>query len=732
MSDEKKLALLIDSDNVSAKYAQFIIQEASKHGELIIKRIYGDWEKNNTGWRIPAMNNSIMPVQQNSYIAGKNATDFSMIIDAMDILYTYNVDGFVLVTSDSDFTRLAIRLREAGKLVIGIGEVKTPLAFTSSCHEFSYLNRICANVGDEYDEQTLRRAVLDFVRENDDGRLDLMKIDSYLTSRYGNIDYAALGYNRLSMFISSFPELRRISNYVSLRKGAAKPKPAAVESTLSEKDITHVIVEYLQRQSGKRDDISRVAEHVTRSFGKIDFSQFGSKKFAKFIDRQSALIRINNTVALKAAESAPEKPAAELVEKISGKPIEEIVEKIAKRQPKPLDETDERIARKQIKPLDETDERIARKQIKPLDETDERIAKKQIKPLDETDEKIAKRQPKPLDETDERIARKQPKPLDETDERIARKQPKPFETPAAHVRTMHINSQIFAMEVQKYANENMPNGGNLGQLNNMLLEKYGKNYIAELNFPDFATALATVSGVTAKKNLLYVLENAKQSEKRSKKPVESEKTEIADNEKRSEITADTENHGESSRAAEKSDNTKKRGKKAKGETPAEKTKQPEPIPEPITEPAEPEEQPPQKPDINTVIREVHAFAVQNENNGALAALGSYFMKKYGRGYLKELGYPTMKKLVASVIGVSIKNNVVVIDEDFLERTERIEQFVNDFARGEGSHSIKALSTQMKKEFEGFDFAEYGYARFSDFINAIDGVHADRYHVVAED
>lgn len=657
MSDEKKLALLIDSDNVSAKYAQFIIQEASKHGELIIKRIYGDWEKNNTGWRIPAMNNSIMPVQQNSYIAGKNATDFSMIIDAMDILYTYNVDGFVLVTSDSDFTRLAIRLREAGKLVIGIGEVKTPLAFTSSCHEFSYLNRICANVGDEYDEQTLRRAVLDFVRENDDGRLDLMKIDSYLTSRYGNIDYAALGYNRLSMFISSFPELRRISNYVSLRKGAAKPKPAAVESTLSEKDITHVIVEYLQRQSGKRDDISRVAEHVTRSFGKIDFSQFGSKKFAKFIDRQSALIRINNTVALKAAESAPEKPAAELVEKISGKPIEEIVEKIAKRQPKPLDETDER---------------------------------------------------------------------------IARKQPKPFETPAAHVRTMHINSQIFAMEVQKYANENMPNGGNLGQLNNMLLEKYGKNYIAELNFPDFATALATVSGVTAKKNLLYVLENAKQSEKRSKKPVESEKTEIADNEKRSEITADTENHGESSRAAEKSDNTKKRGKKTKGETPAEKTKQPEPIPEPITEPAEPEEQTPQKPDINTVIREVHAFAVQNENNGALAALGSYFMKKYGRGYLKELGYPTMKKLVSSVIGVSIKNNVVVIDEDFLERTERIEQFVNDFARGEGSHSIKALSTQMKKEFEGFDFAEYGYARFSDFINAIDGVHADRYHVVAED
>lgn len=609
MSDEKKLALLIDSDNVSAKYAQFIVQEASKHGELIIKRIYGDWEKNNTGWRIPAMNNSIMPVQQNSYIAGKNATDFSMIIDAMDILYTCNVDGFVLVTSDSDFTRLAIRLREAGKLVVGIGEVKTPLAFTSSCHKFSYLNRICANVGDDYDEKTLRKAVLDFVHDNDDGRLDLMKIDSYLTSRYGNIDYAALGYNRLSMFISSFPELRRNSNYVTLRKGAAAKAKPAVENVPSEKDITHVIVEYLERQNGSRDDISRVAEHVTRSFGKIDFSRFGSKRFAKFIDRQSVLDRDNNTVMLKAAESAPEKAEkpvekapekpVELVEKISGKPIEEIVEKIAKRQPKPA------------------------------------------------------------------------------------------ETPAP-VKTMHINPQIFTMEVQKYAADNMPNGGNLGQLNNMLLEKYGKNYVAELGFSDFAAAVSSVSGVNAAKNLIYVVEPEKQP--------------------------------------------KKRGRKPKNEKPVEKAEE-----KPVEAPAEPveEEQPeeptaPQKPDINAVIREVHAFAVQNENNGPLAVLGGYFTKKYGRGYLKELGYPSMKKLIAAVIGVSVKNNVIVIDDDFLERTEQIEQFVNDFARSEGSRSIKALSAQIKKNFDGFDFADYGYARFSDFINAIDGVRADRYHVVAEE
>ena len=123
MSEEKKLAVLIDSDNVSAKYAQFVMNEVQKYGVPTYKRVYGDWEKGGNGWHAPAVNYSIMPVQQTSYVAGKNATDFSMIIDAMDILYTGNVDGFVLVTSDSDFTRLAIRLREAGKLVVGVGKL---------------------------------------------------------------------------------------------------------------------------------------------------------------------------------------------------------------------------------------------------------------------------------------------------------------------------------------------------------------------------------------------------------------------------------------------------------------------------------------------------------------------------------------------------------------------------------------------------------------------------------
>ena len=192
MSEEKKLAVLIDSDNVSAKYAQFVMNEVQKYGVPTYKRVYGDWEKGGNGWHAPAVNYSIMPVQQTSYVAGKNATDFSMIIDAMDILYTGNVDGFVLVTSDSDFTRLAIRLREAGKLVVGIGELKTPRPFTVSCHHFCYLNQI-GEMEASCDEPAIRKAVLTFVTDNKDERLDLARISAVLTSKFGNINFDELG-----------------------------------------------------------------------------------------------------------------------------------------------------------------------------------------------------------------------------------------------------------------------------------------------------------------------------------------------------------------------------------------------------------------------------------------------------------------------------------------------------------------------------------------------------------
>lgn len=581
MNEEKKLALLIDSDNVSAKYAQFILQEASKYGELAIKRVYGDWEKNNTGWRIPAMNNSILAVQQNSYIAGKNATDFSMIIDAMDIMYTGNVDGFVLVTSDSDFTRLAIRLREAGKLVVGIGEVKTPIAFTSSCHHFSYLNQVCDTVGD-YNEKTLRKAILDYVRENDDGKLDLVKINAYLTSCYGTIDYAAFGYNRLSMFIDSFSELRRNSNFVTMKKRYAAEKTAAPAAQPSATEIAAVITEYLERQNGGHDDLSKVDEYVTKIFGKVDFGRFGSKRFARFVDNRSEFVRRGNDVVLASAAKASDISAKETIKE----PVKEQA------------------------------------------------------PAPETKKPETKEIEKALD---------------------------------AHAKvTMHITPQVFTMEVHKYASDNKPNGGNLGQLNNMLLEKYGKNYVSELGFSDFAAAVASVSGVSVAKN--FIVEDSK--------------------------------------------------KAAAVKKPAEKISEPEQ--ETVEENAV------QKPEINAVKRDIFAFVAQHDNSVPMPKLGAFLTKKYGKGFIKELGFPTMKKLAASINGVKEKRNVLSLEEDFVKRTEEIEQFVYDFAHGEGKCSIKALSGKIRKRFANFDFTDYGYAKFSDFINAIDGVRANGYYVEADD
>ena len=139
-NNENKLAVLFDADNVPYSHVKEMLDEITKYGNPTIKRIYGDWTKPSiSGWKSVLLENAIIPVQQYSYTTGKNATDSAMIIDAMDILHLGQVDGFCIVSSDSDFTRLATRLREAGKYVIGIGEKKTPKPFIVSCDKFIYI-----------------------------------------------------------------------------------------------------------------------------------------------------------------------------------------------------------------------------------------------------------------------------------------------------------------------------------------------------------------------------------------------------------------------------------------------------------------------------------------------------------------------------------------------------------------------------------------------------------------
>ncbi len=235
MENDRRLAVLIDADNVSYKYIKSILNEVSNHGAPTYKRIYGDWTASHmSSWKNVLLDHSITPIQQYSYTKGKNATDASLIIDAMDILYTGRVEGFCIVSSDSDFTRLAARLRESGMFVLGMGEEKTPAPFRMACEQFKYLE-VLANMenhkekpnastqlGIKDDSLTsktdIAAAMSAIVDESsgDDGWANLGEVGSKLSKRYTDFDTRNYGYKKLSDFVISLKrfdiELRKAPN----------------------------------------------------------------------------------------------------------------------------------------------------------------------------------------------------------------------------------------------------------------------------------------------------------------------------------------------------------------------------------------------------------------------------------------------------------------------------------------------------------------------------------------
>ena len=223
MENDKKIAVLIDADNVSDKYIKYIFDEISNHGTPTYKRIYGDWTKPQlTSWKSVLLNYSITPIQQYSYTTGKNSTDSALIIDAMDILYSKNVDGFCIISSDSDFTRLAARLREAGMYVIGMGEKKTPTPFIAACEKFKYLEVLAGIVTDvPVNEEQLEKqqvskeglanrgelikSIKNIIAERSDeeGWVGLGEVGTKLSMRYPDFDTRNYGHSKLSSFILS-------------------------------------------------------------------------------------------------------------------------------------------------------------------------------------------------------------------------------------------------------------------------------------------------------------------------------------------------------------------------------------------------------------------------------------------------------------------------------------------------------------------------------------------------
>jgi len=220
MKTDLNLAVLIDGDNIPSKYIKEMMEEIAKYGIPSIKRIYGDWTKPHLSkWKNILLENAIQPIQQYGYTQGKNATDSAMIIDAMDILYEGKTDGFCLVSSDSDFTRLATRLRESSQKVIGIGEQKTPDPFIVACDKFIYLEIL-----HEEDEDTKRpknkkqqkRAVqnvtpkiIKLIRQSiydcadDDGWAFLGDVGSLINKKQPNFDPRNFGFYKLTPLIDS-------------------------------------------------------------------------------------------------------------------------------------------------------------------------------------------------------------------------------------------------------------------------------------------------------------------------------------------------------------------------------------------------------------------------------------------------------------------------------------------------------------------------------------------------
>lgn len=215
-----KLAVLIDGDNIPSAHVKEMMEEIAKYGNPTIKRIYGDWTKPHlTKWKNLLLENAITPIQQYAYTTGKNATDSAMIIDAMDILYSEKVNGFCLVSSDSDFTRLATRLREAGMQVIGIGEKKTPNPFIVACDKFIYIEIIRNQSEDEEDiedekpnEKNIDKITPKVIKliastisdlSDEDGWAFLGDVGSLLQKKQPNFDSRNYGFEKLTPLIKS-------------------------------------------------------------------------------------------------------------------------------------------------------------------------------------------------------------------------------------------------------------------------------------------------------------------------------------------------------------------------------------------------------------------------------------------------------------------------------------------------------------------------------------------------
>lgn len=321
-----QLAVLIDSENISSKYASIIFNEIETYGFASYRRIYGNWTKNN-GWNQDILlENSITPIQQFDYTAGKNSTDMTMVIDAMDILYSGNVDGFCLVTSDSDFTRLAMRLREANMYVIGMGESKSPVALTKACNKFIHLNLISSssavsNAGsaaaDDHElhddftsEKTakanaltpiseIEEAIISIVNDNEnkDKTTYMGEIGSRLSSKFTDFDVRNYGYTKLLTFIRD-----KCSKLELIKENTSYT--VSVREINNENDIQKEIKNMIAKNGGTIDNLSVIYDHLKKNHPDFDLKDYGYSRISSFLRSIEGVTVRENEVSLNDKDNA--------------------------------------------------------------------------------------------------------------------------------------------------------------------------------------------------------------------------------------------------------------------------------------------------------------------------------------------------------------------------------------------------------------------------------------------
>ena len=310
--EDQKFALLIDSDNISADYIKIILQELSKYGTVTYKRIYGDWTRSTSNkWKDVLLANSINPVQQYSYTTGKNATDSAMIIDAMDILYSGHVTGFCLASSDSDFTRLAMRLRESGMYVIGMGERKTPEPFRSACEKFVLLDLV-SNVDSPVKstpksatettadaltplseiEQALVKIITD--NGNDGTSMDIGELGSRLSKMYPSFDVRNYEYTK-------FLEAAEFKKSISLKYTETTVTAFLLDADITLEDIHKEVLAILKQTEKHSMNVGELNQKLCKKFPEFNISNYGYAKLSKMLGdfKECKLSNFGKIITLK-------------------------------------------------------------------------------------------------------------------------------------------------------------------------------------------------------------------------------------------------------------------------------------------------------------------------------------------------------------------------------------------------------------------------------------------------